>query len=139
MTRAASSPLIQVRQSGGMSGPSCDVGGAPISQDLGPAGKAIARRHFPPRGRRQAARTRAAALERILKALAPHHGAAITVTVTARRGAPRRRGIRSTFSHPDVLFVLRRAFAEAAAAAAAYGTPPRPAALPQPKRLAASA
>lgn len=65
----------------------------------------------------RSAQIRAAALGKLLVAIAPNRGSAITLKVTNKGG----KSCRATFSHASVLFILRRALAEAQAEAAAVG------------------
>ncbi len=98
-----------------------------------PRGKATSK------SQRNSARVRAAALGRLLLAIAPTKGSAITLSVTTKRGIR----TRSTFSHPSVLIVLRRAIADAQASAAAQANGQPRAPLSQstspPAQVAASA
>lgn len=85
--------------------------------------------------RRRSARIRAASLGRVLLAIAPNRGSAITLSVTTKRGVR----VRSTFSHPSVLLILRRALADAQATSAAQANPQPSQSTAQPARVAASA
>jgi hypothetical protein len=102
-------------------------------------GKAPARRRptTDPRAQRESARVRAASLARLLLAIAPSQGAAVTLTISTRAGAKHR----ATYSHQSVLFYLRRAIADAhvTAASRARARSPLPKAYSDPARRAVSA
>jgi hypothetical protein len=83
----------------------------------------------------RSAEIRAAALGRLLVGIAPNKGSAITLKVTNKSGF----SCRATFSHASVLFVLRRALAEAQASALAVGQPKVKRLTSSPVRKAASA
>lgn len=102
--------------------------GASLSLQPAPAGDTTTRRRIFLRP--TAASARAESLRRLLVALAPGNGPRLTISVTAKSGGR----IRMTFSHPAVLPYLRRALADAEAAARARGRRRPP--LVTPIRLA---
>lgn len=130
MARAASGrkpPTALV--SGGISGAGPQgvvqsLPGASLCLQPAPAGDSTTRRRVYLRP--SAARARADSLHRLLVALAPGNAPRLTICVAAKGGER----IRMTFSHPAVLPYLRRALADAEAAARARGRRRRPLVTP---------
>jgi hypothetical protein len=98
--------------------------GAPTPKQLAPARDTTTRRRIFQRPSTSSAR--ADSLHRLLVALAPGNAPRLTISVAAKSGER----IRMTFSHPAVLPYLRRALADAEAAARARGRRRRPLVTP---------
>lgn len=118
MTRAAAALASACTSEPGGKGVEQPGSAAAAHPHLAPPRRRRTGRH--PLGSRQSARVRAAALARLLIALAANRGPRVTITVTSSDG----RAHRARFCHPSIVTGLRRAIAEARAVNAAHGHPP---------------